>query len=282
MHPIMVPRIPLTLDPSNPTHLREIKEVNRLTPNTIKKARWIKPEYRRAPGQSCTHAIFTLSSATDANRILKDGLYICNTHTFPKKRKYEPKQCMKCRKWGHFAAECRAQGDTCGTCGGQHKTSACSVTGKWYCISCRADTHASWDRNCPEFLRKCDEYSTFHPENNLMYFPTDKEWTTKTRPTRIPLEDKFPAHYTVGSLPPPNQKERQLPTRATGKKGKRAYTYDNNQIGLGSFFGTAANLQAGPSDIPPARIDDDDEEYDTQITDTQNALSEDFLKHLKA
>jgi hypothetical protein len=281
MHPIMVPRIPLTLDPSNPTHLREIEEVNRLAPNTIKKARWIKPEYRHAPGQSCTHAIFTLSSAPDANRILKDGLYICNTRTFPKKLKYEPKQCMKCRKWGHFAAEYRAQGDTCSMCRGQHKTNACSVTGKRYCVSCRADTHASWDRNCPEFLRKCDEYSTFHPENNLVYFPTDEDWTTTTRPTRIPFEDKFLAHYTVGSLPPPNRKEHQLPTRAIGKKGKRANTHDNSQVALENFFSTEANTQAGPSDIPPARVDDDDEEYDTQITGIQNTLSEDFLKHIK-
>jgi hypothetical protein len=38
VHPIMVPRIPLTLDPSNPTHLREIEEVNRLAPNNDQKS----------------------------------------------------------------------------------------------------------------------------------------------------------------------------------------------------------------------------------------------------
>ncbi|KAF8258422.1 hypothetical protein EI94DRAFT_1546010, partial [Lactarius quietus] len=87
-----------------------------------------------------------------------------------KKLKYEPKQCMKCRKWGHFAAECKAQADICGTCGDQHKTKECNVEDKRYCVSCRSNTHASWNRNCPEFLRKCVEYSSFHPENNLAIF----------------------------------------------------------------------------------------------------------------
>ena len=103
VHLIMVPRIPITFDPNNATHLREAEEVNRLPNGTIKKARWIKPEYRRAPGQACMHAIFTITSLAAANILLKDGIYINNARTFLKKLKYEPKQCMKCCKWGHFA-----------------------------------------------------------------------------------------------------------------------------------------------------------------------------------
>lgn len=283
VHPIMVPRIPLTFDPNNPTHLREIEEVNRLAPNTIKKARWIKPEYRRAPGQSCAHGIITLASATDANAMLKDGIYICNARLFPKKLKFEPKQCMKCRKWGHFAAECRSQNDVCGTCGGQHKTNACNAEGRRYCVSCRSDSHASWDRNCPEFRRKCDEYSTFHPENNLVYFPTDEDWTTVARPARIPFEDKFPERYTVGSLPPPNRTERQMPTRPIGKKGKHANrAYDNSQAVLDTFFYKPNHPHAGTFEIPPAQIDDDDEEYEVQFEALQNTLSDNFLKQPKA
>ncbi|KAF8258423.1 hypothetical protein EI94DRAFT_1622292, partial [Lactarius quietus] len=70
VHPIMVPRILITFDPSNLIHLREVEEVNRLPTNTIKKARWIKPEYRCAKGQTCAHAIFTITSATAANTLL--------------------------------------------------------------------------------------------------------------------------------------------------------------------------------------------------------------------
>ncbi|KAF8258713.1 hypothetical protein EI94DRAFT_1503954, partial [Lactarius quietus] len=176
VHPIMVPRIPITFDPSNPVHLREVKEINRLPNKTIKKARWIKLVYRHATGQSHTHAIFTITSVVAANTILKDGLYVCNVRTFPSKLKHKPKQCMKCHKWGHFIAECKAQADTCGTCTSQHRMNECNIEGKMYCISCRSDDHASWDRNCLEFLCKCDEYSMFHPENHLVYFPTEEDW----------------------------------------------------------------------------------------------------------
>lgn len=283
VYPIMVPRIPLTFDPDNPAHLREVEEVNRLVPKTIKKARWIKPEYRRAAGQSCAHAIFTISSATEANQLLKNGIYICSAHSFPKKLKYEPKQCMKCRKWGHYAAECRAQSDTCGTCGGQHRTSSCKVANKKYCVSCRSDTHASWDRNCPEFLRKCDEYSNFHPENNLVYFPTDEDWTTMTRPAKIPFEDKFPAQFALGSLPMPNRTERQPPTRPIGKKNKRSNNKNaSEQEALEKFFDKLVDAQSDQIDAPPPRAEDDDDDYyDSQIVNAQSTLPEGFLKQNK-
>ena len=274
VHPIMVPRIPITFDPNNPKHLREVEEVNRMHPNAIKKARWIKPTYRRTRGQSCAHAIFTISTAADANRLLKDGIYVCNARTFPKKLKHEPKQCMKCRRWGHYAAECRAQKDTCGTCGGQHKTSECESEDKRYCVSCKASTHTSWDRSCPEFLRKCDEYSKFHPENSLTYFPTDEDWTRTARPERIPFEDKFPSHFSMGSLPPPNRTMRQPPTRPIGKKNKRPNNGNNNETGqavMENFFVKIINQEIGPGDVPPAHIDDGEyEDQDTQYKGAHN------------
>ena len=271
VHPIMVPRIPITFDPSNPKHLREVEEANGLPTNTIKKARWIKPEYRRAPNQSCAHAIFTITAVAVANILLKDGIYVCNAHTIPTKLKHEPKQCMKCRKWGHFAAGCRAQTDMCGTCGGQPRTSSCKVEDKKHCLACRSDTHTSWDRNCPECIRKCAEYSSFHPKNNLIYFPTDKDWTTTARPNKITFEDKFLTHFNVGSLPPPNRTERQLPTRPISKKNKRPNDKDNNQAALVDFFDKLVNSQESPDDMPPAWIDNNDKDYDTQYEDAQNA-----------
>src|SRR6266702_3572575 len=63
----MVLRIPLTFDPDNPKHLREIEETNRMPPKVIKKAWWIKPINRRTPGQSCAHAIFTITLAAEDN-----------------------------------------------------------------------------------------------------------------------------------------------------------------------------------------------------------------------
>ncbi|KAI0275877.1 hypothetical protein BGY98DRAFT_877038, partial [Russula aff. rugulosa BPL654] len=54
-HVILVPKIPLTLDPNNDAHIREIEEVNRLKEKSISKIRWIKPERRRKPDQRLAH-----------------------------------------------------------------------------------------------------------------------------------------------------------------------------------------------------------------------------------
>ena len=148
--------------------------VNNLAPNTVCKARWIKPIYRRHPKQLVAHTTITLSSASEANRLIRDGMNICSSRTYPTRLKYKPKQCMKCCKWGHFAAECHAKDDTCGTCGENHVTKECTDNGK---------------RSCLEFRRKSAHFDELHPENALTYFPTEESWTVTKR--------RVDSYYTV-------------------------------------------------------------------------------------
>ena len=148
---ILVPRIPLTFDPANEDHLREIEECNDMPADTIAKARWIKPVNRRALGQRAAHAIFTLRDITLTNESIRDGIKVCGLHIRPSRLKHEPMQCMKCRRWGHFAHACMADTDTCGTCGEEHRTNECVNKDKTFCVSCKSNSHASWDRECPEF-----------------------------------------------------------------------------------------------------------------------------------
>ena len=108
---------------------------------------------------------------------------------------------MKCRKWGHFASECLAEKDTCGTCGELHRTNTCTNTGKVYCVSCGNRSHPSWDRTCPEFSRRCAARNERNPENAMPFFPTGHDWTLTARPHRIPLDEHFPGKYAVNSLP---------------------------------------------------------------------------------
>jgi hypothetical protein len=224
---ILVPRIPLTFDPDNDNSLREIEESNGLGRNVISKARWIKPANRRRADQTVAHATIIMSSAKDANKCISDGILICGAKVSPTKLKQEPTQCMKCRRWGHFASECREPKDTCGTCGEEHRTNVCTVRNKRYCVSCNATTHASWDRDCPEFERRRAWYDEKHPDNTLKYFPTDDVWTHEVRPERIPIPDRFPVRYAVGSLPPQNAAGRDRPTRIIeqrqGRNGTHAY-----------------------------------------------------------
>lgn len=255
--PILAPRVQLTFDPSVDRHLREIEECNNLPFGTIEKARWIKPENRRAPGQMAAHAILTITDIDIANACIRDGITICGLRIRPSRLKHEPMQCMKCRRWGHFASACLATADLCGTCGGDHRTNACNNRDKKYCVSCKANDHASWDRECPVFRRRCDQFDENFPENNLPYFPTGEEWTLAPRPSKIQRADKFPARYTVNPLQPPEQTNRAQVNKPQGKQRKQQgaktpanqYTMDR-YVGPGAGYpqNTGANPGLNPND----------------------------------
>jgi hypothetical protein len=215
---IMLRWVPITYDPANSAHQREIEEANGLPDHSIQKARWIKPTIRRRAGQTRAHAVISLTTADVANRIIRDGIEICGAKARAERTKYEPLQCLKCRGWEHKAQDCEAQVETCGTCGENHRTNTCKNKDNLYCASCKSNSHASWDRACPEFLRRCANYNEKFPENNMVYFPTEQEWTLTTRPSRIPLEERFPQRYAVNSLPPATYKPRRPVVRLPPNK----------------------------------------------------------------
>ncbi|KAI0054301.1 hypothetical protein BV25DRAFT_1767095, partial [Artomyces pyxidatus] len=174
---VLVPFVPLTFQPDNMAALREIEERNRLPTGSVTRARWVKPLERRDPGQICGHAIMTTGSAEAANQIIRDGITVREKKVYPEKVKREPLRCLKCHRWGHRAADCHAITDTCGTCGQPHRTSHCSSYRTHYCVSCNSSDHSSWDRACPEFQKRCDQFNDRYPENNMRYFPTEEAWT---------------------------------------------------------------------------------------------------------
>ena len=254
-HQILVPKVPITLDPENEAHLREIEELNNLRKHSISKIRWIKPEKRRKPDQRLAHASFYLTSAEAANICIRDGILAHGVKSYPSKMKQEPTQCLKCRKWGHYANQCLASKDTCGTCGGDHWTNACSETTKRYCAACNSNSHASWDRQCPEFLRRCSLFDKSHPENSLKYFPTEEPWTKVIRPAKLPFDDRFPAHFAVGSLPPPNRdKPRDPPTRqVTQRRRRRTPQRVAGQTPITNFFGPNGSQDRFNNQVENAR-----------------------------
>jgi hypothetical protein len=215
---ILVPRVPVIFEPDNEASICELEEQNSMSEGSLPKARWIKPIYRRTLGQHSAHLALSVSTPEDANTLIRDSIYICGIKTYPRKLKTEPKQCMKCRKWGHFAADCLEEKDACSNCGENHHTKNCPDKSRRYCVSCKNDTHASWDRGCPEFKRRVDRMDENHPENALTYFPTDEDWTKHAHPARIDIDTKFPAKYLVASLPPPAMDLRQPPTRQVKSK----------------------------------------------------------------
>ena len=217
---LVAPRVPIIFKPDNSDHIKEIEEVNRLREHTIHKVRWIKPIGRRRVGQTHAFAILSITSADCTNLLIRDGLIICNTRIRPTKQKFEPIQCMKCRRWGHFAGECSADKDVCGTRRGKHRTSGCQNKDKRWCVTCESSDHASWDRSCPEFSRRCYLVDKRNPENSMPYFPTEQDWTQMARPSRLDLDERFPGKYSVNSLPLYGNRQAESGPRDPRGKGK--------------------------------------------------------------
>jgi len=205
-HPMIAYFVPLNLNTENLTHISEIIETNNLNKDDISKIRWAKPPARRSPNQTCGHLIINFTNPDAANRAKTEGLLICNKKVSVAKFKKEPIRCLKCHGWNHIASECTQPTDRCGTCGAEgHRTSACTDKDTSFCINCKVDDHPSWSRNCPTFLRKCQEYDAKHPENNLPYYPSSTEsWTWSPIPQPPPLTNQIPR-----PAPPPPIRQKQ-------------------------------------------------------------------------
>jgi hypothetical protein len=104
---LVIQFVPLHFRPDSNPDLRDTEEVNQLPRNAILRARWIKPAYRQAPGQTCGHVLAVMTRPMDANAILTNGLVICQKRVYAEKCKKEPTRCLKCHGWGHMSYDCQ-------------------------------------------------------------------------------------------------------------------------------------------------------------------------------
>ena len=198
-HTIIAFNVPLTIDPENGSHRKEICDANHLEEEAIGSIRWVKPVARRTPEQKSAHLFISFTDPSSANRALSNGISICNKKIRTEKVKKEPTRCLKCQGWNHFAYECDSLSDKCSNCAGNHRTSQCPDPCRQRCVSCSTDDHASWSRICPVYLRKVTDCNSRNPENLLHFFPTSEPWTWTTsannKSNRAPQHDIYrPAH----------------------------------------------------------------------------------------
>ena len=133
---------------------------------------------------SAAAAKYCATHQDDTNTAITSGLFIEGKHMNVRKLLTEPKRCLKCQKYSHYANNCKATADTCAQCGEQHHTAQCPVTdmATFQCTNCtdaEAIRHGAADRECPVFLAQCHKIQERIPKNKYKFFPTSSPTTWK-------------------------------------------------------------------------------------------------------
>ena len=106
-----------------------------------------------------------------------------------------PVRCFKCQKFNHTASTCHALQDTCGLCGGRHRTSVCVAKRraeqevKLMCSNCKGN-HCTASSKCPyrrEIIYKSRPTKKTHqPEQAQLVQPPKSAWKTSRPAQRHP------------------------------------------------------------------------------------------------
>ncbi|KAG0692616.1 hypothetical protein DFH29DRAFT_817331 [Suillus ampliporus] len=198
-YPVVIQFVPLTFNPSSEDQLRKLEQENSWESGAITPAHWIKPPEKRNDKQRVVYVILSFNNPNAANLGIRDGITLNQECLQMKKNKCEPIRCAKCQNYGHIVKECIYHKDTCANCSGEHRTSECNDKNRRCCVSCHSEGHASWDRSCPEFERKCADLDARQLENTMPYFLTDEAWTQmqappKAKPYARPNTTAHPDH----------------------------------------------------------------------------------------
>ena len=150
---------------------KEIETTNlkRFTINKITPLR----KRQRNPSAPTQSIVIQLSSLEEANECIRDGIFIGQRlHQVEKYMpQYQLKQCFKCYRYGHTAAECTRKA-TCGKCGHDHLTSECQAT-KLECTHCKGEQPA-WHNDCPARKQEMTRLETLkmqHIQQSLYFSP---------------------------------------------------------------------------------------------------------------
>src|ERR1700761_307033 len=149
--------VPVKHDMKSTTERNEIAMSLELVKNSLTSTQWIKPVEKCNHNQQTAHLIMRWLSPEAANKAICQGVIICGKRCNIRKLDSERRRCLNCQKYGidHLAANCLSK-TICGTCGGDHRTSQCyeADPATHSCASCQAKGHASWSRDCPEFIKR--------------------------------------------------------------------------------------------------------------------------------
>lgn len=84
------------------------------------------------------------------NRLIQDGILINNQKFRTEPFITLPKQCMKCKEFGHISRNCNKPHTVCGNCSGDHLESNCTNINALKCPNCEGN-HNAFHRGCQKF-----------------------------------------------------------------------------------------------------------------------------------
>jgi hypothetical protein len=266
---VLTKNAPLYFNPDDEGKIAAVAKANGMEEHDVVRARWMKPPARRHDKQTSAHVALTLRTAKIANNVIRFGVTIRGKRCLAERLTKEASRCNKCQRYGrHFAAQCQAIHDTCGTCASiEHATKDCTVRDdqkSHKCVNCRTTGHAAWSRDCPTFKKKNRELMETSYEGGFKYYVTDEPetWERLTNPNEQEKEKNNedgrrqqgfnPPHadwgYGHGTLPgqdrpptqPPRTGRQQQPTMQTtqttldewGSRENRPWWQDQDPIDM--------------------------------------------------
>ena len=184
--------VPITFDPT-PANLKELEDAMDLPNGSIQEASWIKHPSKRTGHQKVANLKIFCTTSEAANTLINGPSYITGSRISIQKDIRSPGVCNKCQTYGHIIKDCKATTDTCGTCGGAHRTSTCHERTERKCTPCGSTDHSTKYAGCPIYLQHERSMTDRNPESLSPYYLTNEEWTWGIRPN------------ATETLPPPTE-----------------------------------------------------------------------------
>ena len=73
-----------------------MEEANNLQPGAILWTKYVKPPHLCPATQTVAYIIIGTNSKNDANKLIKNGIFIEGKHVLARKMLADPKRCLKC------------------------------------------------------------------------------------------------------------------------------------------------------------------------------------------
>ncbi|KDQ22205.1 hypothetical protein PLEOSDRAFT_19265, partial [Pleurotus ostreatus PC15] len=127
---------------------------------------------KRTVGQRYAHMKIKFDDWAQANKAIRDGIFVQGKIVSVRKDERDPPMCYRCHNVGdgHFAASCMAEVELCGHCGAEHWSRECPNPGVQWCHMCKKAGHGAGDRTCESRMQMLEMIRRADPEAGQRYF----------------------------------------------------------------------------------------------------------------